>query len=142
MFSGKAYHNIAAKGRLFIPATFREELGNSFIVTNGYGRYLHIYTLSEWEKYLAKIDALGLDKKIRDYKRKIMLGSCPTEMDSQGRIVISKEHREFASLEKEVVFIGMTNYIEIWDSRSLAVKLAEDEEEDAAGYEEFISMIK
>lgn len=142
MFSGKAYHNIDAKGRLFIPATFREELGNSFIVTNGYGRYLHIYTLSEWEKYLAKIDALGLDKKIRDYKRKIMLGSCPTEMDSQGRIVISKEHREFASLEKEVVFIGMTNYIEIWDSRSLAVKLAEDEEEDAAGYEEFISMIK
>ena len=142
MFSGKAYHNIDAKGRLFIPATFREELGNSFIVTNGYGRYLHIYTLSEWEKYLAKIDALGLDKKIRDFKRKIMLGSCPTEMDSQGRIVISKEHREFASLEKEVVFIGMTNYIEIWDSRSLAVKLAEDEEEDAAGYEEFISMIK
>lgn len=142
MFSGKAYHNIDAKGRLFIPATFREELGNSFIVTNGYGRYLHIYTLSEWEKYLAKIDALGLDKKIRDYKRKIMLGSCPTEMDSQGRIVISKEHREFASLEKEVVFIGMTNYIEIWDSRSLAAKLAEDEEEDAAGYEEFISMIK
>ena len=64
MFSGKAYHTIDAKGRLFIPAMYREELGNSFIVAKGFtDPYLIVYPQSEWETFIEKVDELGLDKE-------------------------------------------------------------------------------
>ena len=139
MFSGKAYHNIDAKGRLFIPAAFREELGNQFVVSRGYnGNYLNVYPMREWESLIGKIDALGLDKDVRNLKRFVMVNANQTEMDSQGRIVISKEHRELACLEKEIVIIGMNSYLEIWDSKLLEAETAEE----PANLEDFLAMIK
>lgn len=139
MFSGKAYHNVDAKGRLFIPAVFREELGNQFIVAKGFSDpYLIIYPMREWESLIAKIDALGLDKDVRAMKRYIMMSANQTEMDSQGRIVLTKEHREFAGLEKEVVVVGMSNTIEIWDSS----RLADETAEAPSNLEDFLAMLK
>lgn len=139
MFSGKAYHNVDSKGRLFIPAVYREELGNQFIVAKGFSDpYLTVYPMREWETLIAKIDALGLDKDVRAMKRYIMMSANQTEMDSQGRIVLSKEHREFAGLEKEALIVGMNNTLEIWDSKRL-------EEETAvapANLEDFLAMLK
>lgn len=139
MFSGKAYHNIDSKGRLFIPAVFREELGNQFVVAKGFSEpYLIVYPMAEWEALISKIDALGLDKDVRAMKRYIMMSANQTEMDSQGRIVLTKEHREFAGLEKEVVTIGMSTNLEIWDSR----RLENDTIEAPSNLEEFLALLK
>lgn len=139
MFSGKAYHNVDAKGRLFIPAVYREELGNQFIVAKGFSDpYLVVYPMREWEILIAKIDALGLDKDVRAMKRYIMMSANQTEMDTQGRIVLSKEHREFAGLEKEALIVGMNNTLEIWDSKRLEAETAEA----PSNLEEFLAMLK
>ncbi len=62
LFSGKAYHTVDAKGRLFIPAMYREELGSNFVVAKGFSDpYLIIYPQSEWEALISNIDALGMD---------------------------------------------------------------------------------
>ena len=139
MFSGKATHNVDAKGRLFIPAMYREELGNTFIVAKGFSDpYLIIYPMNEWESLIGKIDAMGLDKNARAVKRYLMMSAAPTEMDSQGRIVLTKEHREYANLTKEVLVLGMSSTIEIWDSAAL-----EKQTEDAPdNLEEFLALLK
>ncbi len=129
MFSGQAPHTVDAKNRVFIPAMFRMELGQNFIVTKGFGEaYLIIYPMSEWEKLIGKIDELGMDKQTRDLKRYIMRSSNPTEMDAQGRIVLSKEHREYAKLTKDVILLGMNKTIEIWDAATLDGQMSEEPE--------------
>ncbi len=139
MFSGKAYHTVDAKGRLFIPAMYREELGGNFIVAKGFSDpYLVIYPKNEWEALIAKIDALGLDKNARLLKRYLMMSANPTEMDTQGRIVLSKEHREFAGLSKDVTVLGMSSTIEIWDTAVLEKQTCEPPE----NLEDFLCMLK
>ncbi len=139
MFSGKANHSIDAKGRLFIPAMYRDELGSKFVVAKGFSDpYLIIYPQREWESLIAKIDALGLDKNARAMKRYIMMSANPTEMDSQGRIVLTKEHREFANLEKDVMIVGMSNTLEIWSNDAIIEQTAEPPE----NLEEFLAMLK
>ena len=138
MFSGRAYHNIDAKGRIFIPAMYRTELGDKFVVAKGFSDpYLVIYPMSEWEELIEKIDALGMDKNARAIKRYIMMNANPTEMDSQGRIVLSKEHREFAKLTKEALILGMNRTIEIWDSADIT----EQTKDAPANLEEFLTQL-
>lgn len=139
MFSGKANHNVDAKGRLFIPAMYREELGSNFIVAKGFSDpYLIIYPMTEWEALIGKIDAMGLDKNARAVKRYLMMSASPTEMDSQGRIVLSKEHREYAGLTKEVLILGMSSTIEIWDNAALTKQTDTAPE----NLEEFLALLK
>ena len=139
MFSGKMNHTIDAKGRVFIPAKYREELGDSFIVARGFSdAYLVIYPQTEWEALIEEIDELGLDRDARLLKRYIMTGANPTEMDSQGRIFLSQEHREYAHFEKEVSFLGMGRTIEIWDTSSLEEQTASE----PVNFEDFLSKIK
>lgn len=122
MFSGKAYHNIDDKGRLFIPAAYREELADGFRIGRGFSDpYLIIYPEKEWQSLNEKMDAQGFDKTTRAIKRYINMNASPLlETDSQGRIVVSKEHREYANLLKEVVIVGMGNTLEIWDAKVLS----------------------
>ena len=139
LFSGKAYHTVDAKGRLFIPAMYREELGSNFVVAKGFSDpYLIIYPQSEWETLISKIDALGMDKNARTIKRYMMMSSNPTEMDAQGRIVLSKEHREFAGLVKEVTVLGMNNTIELWDTAALEAETVTPPD----NLEEILGMLK
>lgn len=139
MFSGKAYHTVDAKGRLFIPAMYREELGQKFTVAKGFNEpCLVIYPQHEWESFIAQLTALGKDKSVVAFKRYMMMGANPTEMDAQGRIILSKEHREFAKLSKDVLVLGMDTNIEIWDSAALE----QQTEEPPEGFEEFLKLLK
>lgn len=118
---------------------YREELGQSFVVARGFSDpYLIIYPQSEWEALIAKIDALGLDKNARALKRYMMMSANPTEMDSQGRVVLTKEHREFAGLTKDVLVLGMSSTIEIWDAAALEKQTADPPE----NLEEFLGLLK
>ena len=115
MFMGEYNHTIYAKGRLIIPARFRELLGEEFILTKGLDGCLSIYPLDEWNAFETKLRALPLtNKNARTFTRFFVAGATNCELDRQGRVLVPQPLREFAGLEKEVVLTGNLNRIEIW----------------------------
>lgn len=115
MFIGEYNHTIDAKGRLIIPAKFRETLGEEFILTRGLDGCLSIYPMDEWKSFEEKLKALPLtDKNARAFLRFFVAGATSCELDRQGRILVPSTLREFAGLEKEVVLTGSLTRIEIW----------------------------
>ncbi|MDO5799974.1 MAG: division/cell wall cluster transcriptional repressor MraZ [Eubacteriales bacterium] len=115
MFMGEYNHTIDAKGRLIIPARFRELLGEEFILTKGLDGCLSIYPLDEWNAFETKLRALPLtNKNARTFTRFFVAGATNCELDKQGRILVPQTLREFAGLEKEVVLTGNLDRIEIW----------------------------
>lgn len=111
---GEYTHVIDAKGRLFIPAKFREELGYSFVITKGLSRCLSIYPMSEWERFEAKINALPT-KQARSLQLFFIASAQDCELDAQGRVLVPQKLREYAGLDKNAVVAGMTDHIEVWD---------------------------
>ena len=115
MFMGEYNHTIDAKGRLIIPARFRELLGEEFILTKGLDGCLSIYPMDAWEAFETKLRALPLtNKNARTFTRFFVAGATNCELDRQGRILVPQTLREFADLEKEVVLTGNLDRIEIW----------------------------
>ena len=112
---GEYNHIIDAKGRLIIPARFRELLGEEFILTKGLDGCLSIYPMDAWEAFETKLRALPLtNKNARTFTRFFVAGATNCELDRQGRILVPQTLREFAGLEKEVVLTGNLDRIEIW----------------------------
>ena len=115
MFMGEYNHIIDAKGRLIIPARFRELLGEEFILTKGLDGCLSIYPMDAWEAFETKLRALPLtNKNARTFTRFFVAGATNCELDRQGIILVPQTLREFAGLEKEVVLTGNLDRIEIW----------------------------
>ncbi|GGB45101.1 division/cell wall cluster transcriptional repressor MraZ [Virgibacillus dakarensis] len=119
MFMGEFQHNIDAKGRIIVPAKFREELGESFVVTRGLDKCLFAYPMNEWKLLEEKLKKLPLTKKdARAFTRFFFSGAVECEIDKQGRINIPQPLRNYAVLEKECVVIGVSNRIEFWASEN------------------------
>lgn len=119
MFMGEYNHTIDAKGRLIIPVKFRESLGDEFVITKGLDGCLFVYTDEEWQNFENKLRTLPLtNKNARQFTRFFLAGAAACEVDKQGRILIPQVLREFASLEKEVVLVGVANRVEIWSRTS------------------------
>ena len=115
MFMGEYIHTIDAKGRLIVPAKFREILGDNFIVTKGLDGCLFVYPNDEWTRFEEKLKSLPLtNKNARQFTRFFLAGAAACEVDKQGRILLPQVLREFASLEKDVVLVGVASRIEIW----------------------------
>lgn len=115
MFMGEYQHSLDSKGRLIIPAKFREELGDSFIVTRGLDHCLFVYPKSEWDILVQKLKSLPLTRSdARRFVRFLLSGAIECELDKQGRITLPASLREYAELEKEVVAIGVSNRVELW----------------------------
>ena len=115
MFMGEYNHTIDPKGRLIIPAKFREALGDEFVVTNGLDGCLFVYANTEWNNFEEKLRTLPLtNKNARQFTRFFLAGAAACEVDKQGRILIPQVLREFAKLEKDVVLVGVASRIEIW----------------------------
>lgn len=115
MFMGEYNHTIDAKGRLIVPAKFREILGDNFIVTKGLDGCLFVYPNDEWIRFEEKLKSLPLtNKNARQFTRFFLAGVAACEVDKQGRILLPQVLREFASLEKDVVLVGVASRIEIW----------------------------
>ena len=115
MFMGEYNHTIDAKGRLIVPAKFREALGDEFVVTKGLDGCLFVYSNSEWNAFEEKLRTLPLtNKNARQFTRFFLAGAAACEVDKQGRILLPQVLRESAKLEKDVVLVGVASRIEIW----------------------------
>ena len=119
MFIGEYAHTIDEKGRLIMPAKFREELGVNFIVTKGLDGCLFVYSKTEWTNLEEKLKTLPFTSKdARAFNRFLFAGAIECELDKQGRILISQNLREAAKLIKDVVIIGVGTRLEIWSKET------------------------
>jgi MraZ protein len=111
---GEYTHNIDSKGRMIMPSRFREELGETFIITKGLDNCLFVYSMEEWKVLEEKIRALPMSKS-RNLQRFFFAGAAIAEPDKQGRIILPANLRKYAFLEKDVVVTGTSSHVEIWD---------------------------
>lgn len=115
MLIGEYEHSLDTKGRLIMPAKFREDIGEKFIITKGLDGCLFAFSLEEWKIFEQKLRSLPISNKdARAFSRFFFAGAIDCEIDKQGRFLISGNLREFAELQKEVVIVGMDSRIEIW----------------------------
>lgn len=114
MFFGEYQHSVDKKGRAFIPSKFREELGENFMICRSIDSRpcLRVYSLEQWAVLDEKLRALPA--RAGAFKRKIYSSATSLECDSQGRILIPTKLREFAELEGDACFIGMSDFFEVW----------------------------
>ncbi len=117
MLLGEFQHNIDSKGRIIVPAKFREELGDCFYVTRGLGGCLWMFAQSEWDNILQKFKEMPLVES-REISRYFFSSATDAVPDTQGRILIPPKLRKHAKLEKEVTFLGLNNRVEIWNTEA------------------------
>ncbi len=103
------------KGRVIIPAKFRKELGERFVATRGLDSCLFVYPLEQWGELEDKLSSLPVtSSKARTLTRFFFSGAAECELDKQGRMSIPTNLRDFASLDTQIVIIGLSSRIELW----------------------------
>ena len=112
--TGEYLHAVDAKGRLFIPAKLREELGTVFYVTISMDACLSAYSADSWARFMEKISAMPYSKQRK--MRALFANAAKCELDAQGRILLPQKLRDYAGLSKDVAIIGAGNHAEIWDA--------------------------
>lgn len=119
MFQGEYASKMDEKGRVNIPMKFRKDLGVEFVIAKGPDGCLELYPTDAWEAYVQKL--LSGDKSnsvIRQIKRRIIGPSVLMSLDKQGRILISQALRDHAVLDKDIMFVGVSDMIEVWDKHA------------------------
>ena len=112
--TGEFQHNLDAKGRLFIPARMREELGSVFYVTLSMDKSLSAYSGESWQNFTDKVNAMPYVKQHK--MRALFAYAAKCELDPQGRILIPQNLRDYAGFTKNVTVVGCNNHAELWDS--------------------------
>jgi MraZ protein len=115
-FTGKYIHSIDAKGRVIVPVKFKNELGDTFMLSIGLDGCLYIFPNDRWDMFIEELERLpATNVRARKFKRIILTNSTECEVDKQGRILINQDLRNIAGLKKDVVFAGNGHRIEVWD---------------------------
>jgi MraZ protein len=136
VFSGRFDHAIDDKGRVSIPARFREvllrEKQDALFITNfveNKERCLELFPPNEWQRLVGRIKQKGsFDPRVRTFQTFYVAGAHEVQVDKQGRILIPPKLREFAKLDREVTFSAMTDHFQLWDKPTLekVLLIAED----------------
>ena len=116
-FMGQYEHGLDDKNRLFLPSRFREKSrGADFILTQGLERCLFLFPLESWRSLAGKLEDLPLANKVeeRAFKRILLSAACEADVDSQGRILIPQNLKEYAHIGHNVVVLGVLKHVEIW----------------------------
>ena len=117
MFMGEYRHALDAKGRLIIPARFREELQENFVVTRGFDGCLRIHTRQQYQALLEQLKRLPNTKKeTRMYAHVLTVQATECNLDNQGRILLSSNLKAAAKIDKDCVVVGVGDHVEIWAS--------------------------
>ena len=139
MFLGEFEHTIDGKGRLTIPAKFRDELESGVIVTRGLDGCLWAYSRAEWEKLAEKIAGMPTtNPAARNFARFMFSSAFDSIPDRQGRILIPQNLRGYSGIENETVVIGVMNRVEIWNPQKWADVVTNVE----ADPEQFVSQLQ
>lgn len=132
LFKGEYNHSIDPKGRIIVPSKFRELLGDNFVVTKGLDGCLWVFPEKEWDDFSGKLHSLQTSrqdasfansgvhlssKDVRKMIRFFMGGATDAEADKQGRTLLPQSLRDYAGLEKDIVLVGVSNRVEIWDRK-------------------------
>ena len=121
--TGEYQHSIDTKGRLFIPAGLREELGETIYVTISIERALAVYSEEAWREKEEKFNALPSAQARRI--RPLFVNAAKCALDAQGRILLPQKLRTYAILKKDVMVLGVSNHAEIWNAEKWAALEAE-----------------
>ena len=116
LFVGEYKHSIDAKNRLFIPAKYRDMLGESFYITRKMEKCLAIYSEAEWSKLTDKLNTLP-DSVVGSIKQFLYSKTISATPDSQGRVVLPPELLSYASIDKNTVIIGVGDHLQIWSDQ-------------------------
>ena len=117
MFLGEYQHTIDDKGRVVMPSKFRHHLADGVVVTKGQEHCLYVFSDERWGEEVARVGRLSReDRRHRNYMRAFFGSASDQQLDKQGRLAIPPALREFASLQREVVVVGVSDRLEIWDA--------------------------
>lgn len=114
--TGEYQHSLDSKGRIFIPAKLRDELGEVFFITISMERCLCVYSSENWKELSDKVSSMSYIKQRK--MRPLFAHAAKCELDSQGRALIPQNLRDFAGLVKNVTVVGCNNHAELWDSEA------------------------
>lgn len=118
MFFGDFYPRMDDKGRLALPAKFRDTLGAGMVITKAQEGCLSVFPRSEFERIAERLDGAGMtNPAVRNYTRQLFGAADDQTPDKQGRIVIKAALREFAGLQHDCVVLGVNTHVEIWDAQ-------------------------
>jgi MraZ protein len=129
VFLGTHTPRLDDKGRLILPAKFRDELAGGLVTTKGQERCLYVFPMAEFQRIAEQLQSTPVtNKAARAYSRVFFASAFDQIPDRQGRITIPPPLREYAGLDRDLVVIGASNRVEIWDSEAWESYLAESEE--------------
>jgi MraZ protein len=139
MFLGTHTPRLDEKGRLFLPAKYREELAGGVVITKGQERCLYVFPEAEFGRLTEALRAAPVTAKaVRDYSRVFFASASDEIPDKQGRITVPPALRSYAGLERDCVVIGANTRMEIWDAAAWETYLASQEEAFSDASEEVL----
>ena len=119
MFLGTHTPRLDDKGRMILPAKFREKFAAGLVMTRGQERCLYVFPMNEFERIAAAMNTTPVTSRaVRDYQRVLLSGASDETPDKLGRVTIPPLLREYAGLSKECTVIGAGNRVEIWDTQA------------------------
>ena len=139
MFLGTHTPHLDEKGRLFLPAKYRDELSRGLVLTKGQERCLYVFPLPEFDRITEALRTAPVTaKSVRDYSRVFFASASDELPDKQGRITVPTALRSYAGLERDCVVIGANTRLEIWDTQAWDTYLAAQEDSFAEAAEEVL----
>jgi len=133
LFLGEHRHTLDDKSRVTIPAKYRKALEDGLVVTKGFENCLFVFSKTGWLEFSEQIRQLRtLRKDARTLSRFLFGGACEDDLDKSGRVVVPQSLRQWASIKKEIIVIGVSSRLEIWSKE----KWEKVEKEAASSYSE------
>jgi len=139
VFLGTYSPRLDEKGRVFLPAKFRDELAEGLVITKGQERCLYVFSAAEFGRLTERLREAPLTAKgARDYSRVFFASAHDDTPDKQGRVTVPPQLREYAGLDRDCVVIGANTRVEIWDAHAWETYLAGQEEQFSSLSEEVL----
>ncbi|WP_106246936.1 division/cell wall cluster transcriptional repressor MraZ [Allonocardiopsis opalescens] len=129
MFLGTHSPRLDEKGRLFLPAKYRDDLSGGLVITKGQERCLYVFPVEEFRRITEALRTAPVTAKaVRDYSRVFFASASDEIPDKQGRVTVPANLRQYAGLSRDCVVIGANTRLEIWDAQAWAAYEAEQEQ--------------
>ncbi len=139
MFLGTHHPRLDEKGRLILPARFREKLAGGLVITRGQERCLYVFAMADFERLAEQMNSTPVTNRgVRNFQRVLLSAASDEVPDKQGRVTVPAVLREYAGLEKELTVIGTGNRLELWDTTAWSAFLEQTEDEFATQEQEVI----